>query len=219
MYQLILKDILLQKKRLLFFPLIYTIFVVTVLHNLSNTFVIASIVITYMMIQTAVVYEDMNNTEVVINSLPIKKAKIVLTRYLSVFVYLGISIASYLIVMGAINVLHLPFSVDSIAITNFFFALLGLSFIISSYLPIFFKYGYVKSKIFHIFFMMAAFFIPTLITTFIKTNPDSVIVEFVLNFLQTTPDLIMNFIVLLIAAAFMGISYFLSVNFYKNREF
>ncbi|MTI60944.1 MAG: ABC-2 transporter permease [Firmicutes bacterium] len=131
------------------------------------------------MLQTTVVYEDMNKSELIINSLPIKKEKIILARYLSIFVYLAISIISYFLISFLIGVVHLPFAVELVTILGIVTIILGIAILISIYLPVFYKYGYIKAKLFHILFMMIAFFLPTTIINIFKDNPDVAFVKYI----------------------------------------
>lgn len=219
MIQLILKDILLQKKRLLYFPVLYNIFIIIVLQEYLASFLVAGIVVSYIMLQTAVVYEDMNKSEIIINSLPIKKKKIILARYLSVFVYLVISIVIYLIVSSLFVLLHLPFKVQPVTISGVVTIIMSLGMLVSIYLPVFYKYGYIKAKLFHILFIMAAFSLPTTIVNIFKDSPDAAVVKYINMFINGLSTGEFSFIILLFTILVMSLSIYISVKFYKKREF
>lgn len=219
MVYLILKDILLQKKRLLYFPIMYSIFAILVLQEFFSPFLIASIVIPYLLLQTAVVYEDMNKTEIVLNSLPIKKEKVIMARYLSIFVYLVISIFLYIIISFLIGIINSPFNAETVTISGIVIAIMSLGILTSTYLPVYYKYGYIKAKLFHVSFVMAAFFLPTFIVEIFNNNPDAAFVRSVNTFVQSISKGGLNFILLVLTCLIMTISFFLSVCFYKKREF
>ena len=215
MVYLILKDILLQKKRLLYFPIMYSIFAILVLQEFFSSFLIASIVIPYLLLQTAVVYEDMNKTEIVLNSLPIKKEKIVLARYLTIFIYLLISILCYSILTFLMNLFNLPLAGEPVSLAGIVVIFVGIGIIVSIYLPIFFRYGYIKGRVFHTVFTVAALILPTVAVKIIGENPElpgGFVVEDLVG-VRT------GIILLLLTLLILTISFNLSVWFYKKREF
>ena len=77
MLNLIIKDIVIQKKTLLY-ALLYTIFASTSFFIMSpngfNLYVLSPIAINYMFITFALSYDDKNKSEIVLNSLPLKRA-------------------------------------------------------------------------------------------------------------------------------------------------
>lgn len=219
MIQLILKDILLQKKRLLYFPLLYNIFSIVILQDFFLPYLVGGIVVPYLMLLTAIVYEDINKSEIVINSLPIKKEKIIMSRYLSTFVYLVISILSYLLILFLVDIFNLPFAVDLITIPGIVDILIGLGIIVSIYLPIFYKYGYVKGRLLHTLFTVAALLLPTTIVKIIKENPELVFFKSFITFIQGLSVGKLSFIILIFTLLIMTISFYISLSFYKRREF
>jgi len=197
----------------------YNIFAILVLQEFFSSFLIASIVTPYLLLQTAVVYEDMNKTEIVLNSLPIKKDKLIMARYLSIFVYLVISVFIYISISFLIGIIDLPFKVESVTISGFVVAIMSLGILTSIYLPVYYKYGYIKAKLFHILFVMAAFFLPTFIVEIFNDNPDAAFVRSVNGFIQSISKGGLNLILVVLTCLIMTLSFFLSVCFYKKREF
>ena len=146
MFSLILKDILIQKRMILFVSL-YIVFMLLVFTGIDNEavmFTISSVVVTYMLTLTACAIDDKNKSDIMLNSLPISRAKIVGARYLASFIFLIFGLVYYTVITALIRLLNLPIKVYPINVEGILGALFAITLINSIYLPIFFRFGYVK---------------------------------------------------------------------------
>lgn len=215
MAQLIIKDMLLQRKRLIYFTLFYNVFAILILQDFFLPYLVAGIVVPYIMLQTALAYEEMNKSEIVINSLPVRKEKIILARYLTIFIYLLISILCYSILTFLMNLFNLPLAGEPVSLAGIVVIFVGIGIIVSIYLPIFFRYGYIKGRVFHTVFTVAALILPTVAVKIIGENPE-LPGRFVVEDLVGVRT---GIILLLLTLLILTISFNLSVWFYKKREF
>lgn len=221
MYSLIFKDLLLSKK-IIPFAAIYGFFMILLFEDnmdLGNTAFISGIVaVSYMLSIRALAYEDINKSEIMLLSLPVSRNKVVLAKYLSVIVYGLIGVLSYLIGVSIIYILNLPINVVAITFESIIGAIFALGIMFSVTFPLFFKYGYVKSKFFAMFIFLAVFFgVSNLINLFNIGKLDSINV--IIAYVSTLSDRAIWIILLIITFLIVTISYNVSVKIYKSREF
>jgi ABC-2 type transport system permease protein len=147
MYNLVVKDILIQKKRIIL-CFAYVLFMVITFQNTGEAmFPVGVTACTYLMIMTACAYEDLNKSDIMMNSLPVKRSRIVAAKYLSVFIFFIMGSLVYIAFYCIIKVTGIPFHVYPVNLNNFISGILTVSLMAGIYLPIFFKVGYVKSKV------------------------------------------------------------------------
>jgi ABC-2 type transport system permease protein len=216
MLKLIIKDILIQKK-VLFLGFLYIIFMVFFFQNQNSDsmFPTGLMAFTYIMAQTACAYDEKNKTDILLVSLPIKRYKIVLSRYISVFVFALIGFFEYSILYLITNGLNLPLTVKPVTLAGFAGTVFALSLIHGLYFPLFFRLGYVKTKFFNMlifFFIFAAIGSASYI---IKNTVNALFVEKILG----GPELLLGIGAIFVSLAMLSISYCLSVRFYKKRDF
>lgn len=216
MFNLIIKDILIQKKTVLF-TFVYMIFLIVFLKE--GGFVSAMAIVSYMLVITGFSLEEKNKSDIMLNSLPIKRRDIVLAKYISVFIYFVVGIAAYFLTAIVIRLLGSPITIHSVTLEEIIGALFAITILNGIYIPILFKVGYTKSRVvifimfFLVFFLGAAF---TKITSKIQSN---VFIKTIANFFTSKSD--MQILVYLLGAIIIMIlgSFLLSVKLYENREF
>ena len=85
MLNLIIKDIIIQKKTFLY-VFLYSIFISFTFSTLKPSglglYVLCPIITTYFIITYALTYDDKNKSEIVLNSLPLRRDDIVISKYL-----------------------------------------------------------------------------------------------------------------------------------------
>ncbi|NLM05123.1 MAG: ABC-2 transporter permease, partial [Clostridiales bacterium] len=91
MLNLIKKEFIIQKKYL-FYYIFYSIFIFVIFSMSSNesaksAYILAAVSVTYIFIQYSCAIEDRNNSERILNSLPISKKSIVLSKYFSLMIF------------------------------------------------------------------------------------------------------------------------------------
>ncbi|HZK83124.1 MAG TPA: ABC-2 transporter permease, partial [Desulfosporosinus sp.] len=147
MVNLVWKDFLLLKRSLWLAPL-YAFFAFFALRTMPDGGLsAATVVVTYMLLLQAIIQDDKNQSEVMLNSLPLRRGNIVLAKYLSAFVYATLGILSFLLAQGIVTVVGIPLSINQISLEEIFGALIAMVVLIGSYFPIYFKFGYLRSRI------------------------------------------------------------------------
>lgn len=216
MFNLVLKDILIQRKTA-FFPLVYAIVFIFMFQSTGNPamiFVAIPSVVAYMLLMYACGYDDKNKSEMVFNSLPIKRKDIVIAKYLStvVFVLIGLAIA-----IGFTTILkfsgYAKFN-RFMGIEDIIGVIASVTILSSIYFPIYFKLGYLKSRYINTAFLLAAFFIPSMLGDFIAEKQTS---KFVV-YLNSQPDWVLGSLILFIAIIAVAVSIYVSIKIYMNKD-
>ena len=219
MFNLVIKDILVQKKSILF-VIGYCFFLVFAFQSLEQAGPIAAnIAVVYILLINSFGYEDKNKSDIMLNSLPISRRDIVLAKYLSIFVYMGLAILAYMGSSLLVKALRIPIDVVLLSLEGVTTAFLIVALMSSIYLPIIFKFGYIKAKLFNLVMFLFFFFVPTIIVN-LYNNPRYH--HYFVNFFQEFASW-KNWQIALLLIAFslliLSISYSISVSIYKKREF
>ena len=221
MISLIYKDMLLQKKMFLF-GLGYSLFVLVAFQNpvfAAGSYIMGAVAIAYMLILGACAYEDKNKSEVILLSLPLKRRNIVISKYLSVFFFTIASLALIGILGALMKGCGLPVPRRYLGVTDILGTIVSLAILVTLYFPLYFRFGYIKSRIVNMVLFLLVFFAPSLIREFGQNNSGPAPLKQVLSALNSIP----GEVALLAAAGFalllMLASLALSITLYKNREF
>lgn len=209
MLNLVLKDLLLLKKNLLF-GIAYILILIISFQNLAGAAMLTAgvVALTYILVITACAYDDKNKADLLLNSLPINRNEVVGARYLSVFVFAGLAIIFYGVIGGLSGLLGLPLKVSHINGEGIVGALLAVSFMNSIYLPTYFKFGYIKSRMVNFVLFFVAFFGLGIFSKILPKNN-------VLGFSGAYQLLVF----ILMAVVLIVASYYLSLRSYGNRDF
>ncbi|WP_141498520.1 ABC-2 transporter permease [Bacillus toyonensis] len=195
--QLILKDFIIQWKFLIWY-ILYPIFFYMALTDTENLFIIMSVIITIGAIVKTFEADSKNESEVIVNSLPILRKQIVYAKYIVAIIILFISVIVGCFTMGMKNGVNLFEFIETTMVASISFILIYLSLV----LPISFWLAY-KKAIFITLFMLIA---PTAICTmFFEINLEQIQLYNSLLFVSS----ICMFIV----------SAFVSMKLYEKREF
>ncbi|MBI6871544.1 ABC-2 transporter permease [Clostridium aciditolerans] len=216
MFNLIIKDILIQKKTVLF-TFVYMLFLIVFLKEAS--FVSAMVMMSYILVITGFSLEEKNKSDIMLNSLPIKRRNIVLAKYLSVFIYFGIGVAAYFLTAIVVRLLGSPITIHSVTLEEIIGALFAITLLNGIYIPVLFRVGYTKSRvvIFVMFFLV--FFLGAGFTKIISKAQSNIFIKTIVNFFTSKSD--MQILVYLLGAIIIMIlgSFLLSVKLYESREF
>ncbi len=195
--QLILKDFIVQWKFLIWY-ILYPAFFYMALTDTENLFIIMSVILTVGATVKTFDADSKNESEVIVNSLPILRKQVVFAKYIVAIIILFISVTIGCFMMGMKNGANVFEFIETTLIASISFILLYLSFV----LPISFWLGYKKS---------------VFITLFILITP-IVIVE---TFFQINMEQIQLYNSLLfVSSIFMLIvSVFVSMKLYERKEF
>ncbi len=211
MYNLVLKDILIQKKQL---------FIIFALQRFGEVMFSGGVVaFTYILVVTSCAIEDKNKADVMLNSLPLKKSTIVLAKYASVFVYFVLGTAAYSILTSIFGIMELPIKIYPLTLKNFIGGLVGVSLMYGIYLPIFFKVGYTRSKTINFILFFGFFFGISYLVSILKKYQNSALLKNITEFLQHNGDAAAAAIILALMLVILSVSYYISLKLYKSREF
>ncbi|MEC2622171.1 ABC-2 transporter permease [Bacillus cereus] len=195
--QLILKDFIIQWKFLIWY-ILYPVFFYMALTDTENLFIIMSVIITIGATVKTFEADSKNESEVIVNSLPILRKQIVYARYIVAIIILFISVTVSCFTMGMKNGINLFEFIETTLLASISFILVYLSFV----LPISFWLGYKKTILITIVIFMAPIVI---LETLFQINLEQIQLYNTLLFIGS--------ICMLIA------SIFVSVKLYEKREF
>lgn len=219
MYNLIIKDILIQKKQVAF-SIAYLAFILVAFQGMGEAMLPMGLVaLTYMLSMTSCAYEDKNKSDIMLNSLPIKKANIVAAKYMSVFVYLAMGVIAYTLFTKIIIVAQIPLKTYPITLEAFIGGLVAVSLMVGIWLPIYFKFGYMKLRVVNFVLFFLFFFGTSFLTKYFQEQQSSQWVQNIINLLNSQENITIALITAVIVIIFLIISYALSVRFYIKREF
>ncbi|MEB9454470.1 ABC-2 transporter permease [Bacillus anthracis] len=197
MKQLILKDFIIQWKFLIWY-ILYPVFFYMALTDTENLFIIMSVIITIGATVKTFEADSKNESEVIVNSLPILKKQIVYAKYIVAIIILFISVTVGCFTMGMKNGVNLFEFIETTMVASISFILVYLSFV----LPISFWLGYKKT----IFITIVIFMAPIVILeALFQINLEQIQLYSSLLFIGS--------ICMFIASVFV------SVKLYEKREF
>ncbi|MFZ7104348.1 MAG: ABC-2 transporter permease [Peptococcaceae bacterium] len=223
MLSLIYKDLVLQKKVILF-AAGYGGFLFIAFNNIifkEFVYNMGTIAISYVILMTAANNDEKNKTDIILNSLPIHRVKLVLEKYLLAYVsvFLGLSIMT---VLGGIMKVSGVVAVSRLAnINDLLFSLSSVLLLSSLYFPLFLKFGSKYTRVINLFFFLGLFFLPSWLTGFIMNNVNqkSGIVQDLINYFTSIPLWSVGVGLLVITLVLNMISYLVSVQIYRHKEF
>lgn len=158
MLNLVYKDLLMMKKQLLF-GWIYILVIIVSFQSIGEAmFATGVVAFTYMLALTACAYEDKNKADVLLNCLPVKRNRIVLAKYLSTLIFFALGMLFYTVTSAIIEMAGVPLKTYSISWEGFVGALVAICILQGVYYPVFFKVGYIKSKIVNLIVFFSVFF-------------------------------------------------------------
>lgn len=222
MFNLILKDIILFKKTLAF-SFAYVIFFIIIIfkqENFPTSLATLSILLVstftpiLFMIGTSIVYEDKFKTDRFFNSLPVNKENIVLSKYLSAFLYFIIGIVFYIASLFIFKLFNFNIAIR-INLLSLSFSLLLSSIYIGINLPLYYLLGYNGTRIFNFVYFIFIYFLSKELSKFFKRlNLSSTIFSYIqkLNHVQ------LSLILFSFSLFIITISLFISVKLYMNKD-
>lgn len=222
MYNLILKEFLVQKK-MLFFGFIYVIFAAYafqgIVPNGGAVYTLAPFAVVYILIYYSCGYDDKNKTYIIFNSLPIKREDIVISKYLAIFAFAIYGIACS-VLLGSIGFyIGLPNFERLISLEDIAFVMTGGALFASIFYPLYFKFGIIKMKVANIILFMAFMFIPSFIGDYVNSHPNSAIAKSIQELILNTPSFVSKALLVIIVLIIFLISMLISMRIYKSKDF
>lgn len=219
MYQLIKKDLLMQKKALMFALLYLIFFTFAIAKNEPIGLTIGIMVVTYMLALGSASLEEKNDSDIMLLSLPIKKKSIVLSKYLSVYIIAtGVFLFNYLIYLG-VHTFSIPLEMFPITYVGFAGAIIAVTIFSSISFPLIFKLGYAKSRIINLILFFGLVFLSAPVTEAINKNENLAVKQWLQKLVYESSNIEKTLVIVLPLLVILMISYKLSLTFYTKREF
>ena len=217
MLNLIVKDILIQKKYLIFaiFYFLFLFFVFAKSSFLGFIYFFAVIATVYMIVTTAVDCDE--KSALLLNSLPVKRQEIVLAKYCSAFVYAALALLVIALLTGSIfPSLRLPITFRSLTIGDIAGALAGTALFCSYYFPLYFKLGASRIRYVNLLVFISLISATGLLLDLCQYHPYRVI--FLLSAIRQVPLWQLASTITLALLVILLSSLFISLRFYENRD-
>ncbi|WP_142292273.1 ABC-2 transporter permease [Bacillus mycoides] len=195
--QLILKDFIIQWKFLIWY-ILYPILFYMALTDTENLFIIMSVIITIGATVKTFEADSKNESEVIVNSLPILRKQIVFAKYIVAIIILFISVTVGCFTMGMKNGVNLLEFIETTTVASISFILVYLSFV----LPISFWLAYKKTIFITLFILIAPIAICSM---FFQINLEQI--------------QLYNSVLFVSSICMFIVSIFVSVKLYEKREF
>lgn len=214
MLNLIIKDIVIQKKTFLYAFILAIASSTNFMNPGPNGFILyvfSPIFINYMFINFALSYDNKNKSEIVLNSLPIKRNDLVIAKYISIFAFAAIGIIYSIVIGFTGKIVGLSMFTTTITLNNVVTVLTFTCIYNSILFPIYFKLGYMKSQIFTVILY-------TLIMIEFS-NSNNIVQQKFTRFINSSSNLTQNSLALIIGLIFFLISLMISIHIYNNKEF
>lgn len=219
MLNLVIKDILIQKRSLIV-AIFYIFFFVFVFQSIGPLMYTSAIIaFTYILVMGAFACDDKNKTDIMLNSLPVKRINVVAAKYTSIFMYLAIGTAAYIIICYILSAANLPFKIYPVTLEGAAGAIFGVSLMNSIYFPLLFKIGYNRAKVLNIIIFLSFFFGLPWVVNFINEKANNSLSASIMDFLKNQPDAVIGSGIIAAAILILLASYLLSVKLYKQRDF
>lgn len=221
MWPLIKKELIVQKKMILF-GLFYAVFLFFVFANPAFqefTYSMAAFGIAYITIVGVAQAEYKNNSDVIINSLPLTRREVVAAKYLSILTFTAIA----LVMVGVVGLLfHFLLPVFNYRIINLIDVLTTfacISLLASVSLPIYFKTGAQWTRVVNIVVFLVIFFAPAQLAGCISQNSQDPRVGSLVGLATGDYSALFSLTGFAVLLAIMLISYFVSLRIYMNKDF
>lgn len=213
MLNLIFKDIIVQKRSLLFI-LFYLIICVFSFKSMPiGVFLyVVTITLIFFLITGSYSYDERNKSDLVISSLPITRKEIIISKYISVILY-------NIVALGVMTIFMLGVKISNISLDTQFFKLNDVinvfiaSLLLASFMfPIYSRFGFTKSRVitFITYFSLFGFI------NSIASSSDMGTLNSIYRFLQAISS--NNYILLAIAFIIYLLSMYFSIKIYENKE-
>ncbi len=222
MPSLILKDLLLEKKAILFAAgysiLLFFIFPADRTFG-EFVYIMGSVAIAYIFIMGTGAHDDKSKSEIIFNSLPIKRKYIVLAKYLAVCVFIAIGLAVTGLTGTIIKSAGLPLSVRFINYRDVIAVFVSVGLAVAIYYPFYFKFGYTSMRMVNIVLFLLAFFAPRAVAGFIKEYENEPVIQNLITTVTNLPDWLAYSFLMLTVLVITAVSLAISIKIYTNKEF
>jgi len=217
---LLFKDLLIQKKNFLF-ALFYLVFLIFIFREppLSDAvYSTNTVVIVYLFTMHASSYDDKNRSEVLLNSLPVRRREIVLAKYLSTFLYAVIGLAGTILFMAVLGVAGLKSLGRMPGLQEIAGSLSGAVLLNSVYYPLYFKFDAMKVRFLSIIVFVLIFFLSGFLVGYLKSHSSGEGAAGLVTAALNTPGWLQGCAVAVLLLAALLVSLAMALRIYKNKE-
>jgi ABC-2 type transport system permease protein len=221
MLNLVLKDLLIQKKSFLVLFLLGLFMFIVYSNPIFENFIyiMGGVMIVYIFLVSANAEDEKNKSEIVLVSLPLSRRDIVLAKYVSVPVYVVIGLGFLFLMALVFRLPLIPLMPRLINLTDLLASLFIVGLAVNIYLPLYFRYGTAALRIFSVFLFLGFFFIPRYIAEYAISNPETPVIKFALDLLAAESKLIPVLYIVGFILLITIVSYLISKKIYFEKEF
>lgn len=216
MINLIKKDILIQKKTLPFLCIFVIIFALNSETNSQGSLYILGVTIGYILTIGALAYDETYKGHTLINSLPIARKNIVISKYLGIFFFTAISLVFLTLMSLIFNIMGFSdINVKYISLIDIKTITSTVLILSSIMIPLFLKFGIKLGKLlnFIVFFMFFS------ISNFVIQNKNESFIKNILDFITTNNSVSLAIISIIILTCIYTLSMYFSFKIYENKDF
>lgn len=217
MLNLLSKDLILTTK----FNFIILLYLAVISFWGASTPMLSSLIYIIMIVLTVYIfslysngYEDKNDSYIMLNSLPINRSQIVLSKYVSLLVYTLVGCSLLIILTRIYPLLGFTLKGRPANLTDCAVAFIIICFGFSFYYPFYFKFGGDKLRFFNTFVYLTLILLPTLIKKFISFDKFMSFTKWITTFNSEA----ITIIFLLISIGLLMISAFVSVFIFARKD-
>ncbi|NMB96022.1 MAG: ABC-2 transporter permease [Clostridiaceae bacterium] len=215
---LVLKDVIIQKKQITF-GFFYLFFVILAFQNSGiGTFIAGITAFTYLLVTYSCASEEKNKADVMINSLPVKRSQIVAMKYLSDIIFFIVGTVVYMLFTSILKNVGISIKIYTLTMEGFLSGFISVSLMTGIYFPVYFKVGYIKSRIINIILLFGTFTGITYLAKYIQRIDSNILNKLLPNFSNLQGNAVIMMILFALAVIFLLISYGVSVKIYSNKE-
>lgn len=221
MFKLLLKDLLVLKSSIIW-AMTYLLAII-VIFSMTPPFdkfiyIMAGYGATYILIMGALMAEFKNNSAILLNSLPVKRHEIILSKYLTVLVLTLLVLAVAAILGLIVNLLPLPLSIRLMSGMDAVIVLLMAALTLTIVMPVNLIFSNQAARVAIVMVFMLLFFAPVWIKGFIMDKRQAEWAQVLINTAVSQP------VVLLAAGAgllllLLALSLIISLRWYEARDF
>lgn len=220
MWNLLIKDFVVQKNNIKFILLYALVGNLLFASSGGGAYIMIPMMISYVYLLGGLGHDDKNNSEFLLNSLPVSRDSIVYAKYLSVIIFSAIAIVltmGGIFIMSSIGVGKMTGNMGIEDICGFLF---GIMIFMAISFPLYFKYGYAKLRYLNVGIFMLFLVAPMII----KLINDNINLNnsFILSIkekLLSLSDTQIGIVIICMALLIYLLSLVISLNIYKKKEF
>lgn len=216
MINLIKKDILIQKKVFPFLCIFVIIFALNSQINSHGSLYILGVTIGYILTIGALAYDETYKGNILINSLPITRKDVVISKYIAIFFFTAFSLIFLTFMALIFNLIGFSdLTINYISFTDIKIITSTVLILSSIMIPVFLKFGTKLGKLFN----FIVFFIFFSISSFIMQNKDESFIKNTLNFIINNNGANLTIIGIVILTCICILSMYFSFKIYENKDF